>query len=275
MPPPDAQHIRDFPGGEPPIASPLAGAPGFVKAAFAAPPAVSPPKAGPLASVAEHSNAAAALARENGLASVHGSAAAAAAAWDGSGGDGSISAAQASALALSPAEQRAVAEHQAAVVAVQAAARRVAEQNAAAEAAAAGGGLAGRAPPALQLKQSSPPDMQLGTASATGGPPPLSRYSMLAALAPGGVDRTDGAGPPTLERDSMQVIHWTERSRPLATPNLVRLHHGRGSRPCRDAQHPLWVAVVLVDRSAVGLRKAGQLLKRPARPSGHGVNNQC
>lgn len=161
--------------------SPLAGAPGFVKAAAAATPAVAVPTAGPLASVAEHTNAAAS-ARENGTSASspsRSSGLAEAAMQDAShsAGNGSgLSAATARTGGLSLGSQDG------------------------ALGAGASDGLSGLADPSQTQSTAGPSSSSGGGGGAAGL---LSRYSMLAALPPGGVDRSGAGGPPSLGRDSM------------------------------------------------------------------------
>lgn len=202
-------------GGDAPVVSPLAGAPGFVKAAAAATPAVSGPSAGPLASVAEHTNAAAAAAESGsatGAASAFGSAGSAADAAEGNGGapaaDGVPSPAAKSAAPASAGSQAGAPPDS-----------RLDGSNREPDVFAAGSSFAGEVA-ACGVPDGLPPQIQTGAASSSsggGGPPgPGSgRYSMLAALPPGGVDRSGGAGPPSLGRDSMPAaVGWQVRVRP-------------------------------------------------------------
>jgi hypothetical protein len=171
-----------FAGDDAQIVSPLQGAPGFVKAAAAATPAVAVPVAGPLASVAEHTNAAAS-AREfsrTSASSVDRSSGLAEAAQPGAGhaagNGGGLSVATAKTAALTLGSQEAT------------------------PGAGASDGLSGLAD-ASQTQSTPGP----GTSSGGGGGAAglLSRYSMLAALPPGGVDRSGTGGPLSLGRDSM------------------------------------------------------------------------
>ena len=181
-------------GGDAQIVSPLAGAPGFVKAAAAATPAVPVPTAGPLASVAEHTNAAAS-ARENGT----------------SASSPGRSSGLAEAAAMQDAGHSAGNGSGLAVATARTAGLSLDSQDGP-PGAGASDGLSGLADPSQTQPAPGPSTSSGGGGGGAAGL--LSRYSMLGALPLGGVDRSGAGGPPSLGRDSMPAafsIQVTDR----------------------------------------------------------------